>query len=120
MTKPLHAINPQEAMQELNVTEKGLSTQEAQQRLTQYGTNELNNRKTSFPHQTLPRTIHRHPHDYSTIATGLSIAIGEEIDALIIFAIVSLRQLWGLLRNFAAKRLLTPSKKWLPPAHCFA
>jgi Ca2+-transporting ATPase len=116
MTKPLHAINPQEAMQELNVTEKGLSTQEAQQRLTQYGTNELNKEKRRSPIKLFLEQFTDILMIILLIATGLSIAIGEEIDALIIFAIVIATATLGFVEEFRSEKAVDALKKMAAPS----
>ena len=44
-SKPWHAAETDETMHELNVTSKGLTSQEAQERLKKYGYNELKEKK---------------------------------------------------------------------------
>ena len=48
-TKSWHALTPEEALKELNSSEQGLGKAEAQKRLAEYGTNELQKQKGSSP-----------------------------------------------------------------------
>jgi magnesium-transporting ATPase (P-type) len=46
--KPWHAVDADDVMRALNVTCDGLTSQEAQQRLEEYGYNELKEKKTAL------------------------------------------------------------------------
>ena len=81
MAKQWHSKTTEEAMSELNVTSKGLTTQEAQERLTQYGPNELKKEKGKSPLKLLLGQFTDILMIILLIATGLSFAVGEVTDA---------------------------------------
>jgi Ca2+-transporting ATPase len=116
MTKPSHAINPQEAMQELNVTEKGLTTQEAKQRLTKYGPNELTKEKGTSPLKLFLGQFTDILMIILLIATGLSVAIGETIDAIIILAIVLATATLGFVEEYRSEKAVDALKRMAAPS----
>ena len=72
--KQWHSKTAEEAISELNVTSKGLTTQEAQERLTQYGPNELKKEKGKSPLKLLLGQFTDILMIILLIATGLSLA----------------------------------------------
>ncbi|MGD8545923.1 MAG: cation-transporting P-type ATPase, partial [Candidatus Bathyarchaeota archaeon] len=51
MTNPWHATEKEELLESLNATEKGLSTEESERRLQEFGPNELLEKKRVTPLQ---------------------------------------------------------------------
>jgi Ca2+-transporting ATPase len=89
MGKEWHSRTISETMKELNVTHTGLTTQEAQKRLTIYGPNELKKEKGKSPLRMLLGQFTDVLMIILLVATALSFAVGEVTDALIIVAIVA-------------------------------
>ena len=88
MAKQWHSKSAEETLSELNVTSKGLTTHQAQERLTQYGPNELKKKKGKSPLKLLLGQFTDILMIILLIATGLSFVVGEATDAIIILAIV--------------------------------
>ena len=114
-TKPWHAIKPEEALEELQVTEKGLSAEEVQKRLTAYGPNELRKEKGKSPIKLFYGQFTNVLMVILLIATGLSIAVGEIVDAIIIFVIVVASAVLGFTQEFRSEKAVEALKKMTAP-----
>jgi Ca2+-transporting ATPase len=116
VSKSLHALKPEEAMQELNVTENGLTSEEAQKRSVTYGSNELTKEKKASPIKLFLEQFTDILMIILLIATGLSVAIGETIDALIIFAIVLATACLGFFEEYRSEKAVEALKKMTAPS----
>ncbi len=116
LAKSLHALNPEEAMQELKVEEKGLDSQEAQNRLGTYGANELTKEKGTSPIKLFLGQFTDILMIILLIATGLSVAIGETIDALIILAIVIATATLGFFEEYRSEKAVEALKRMTAPS----
>ena len=115
MEKPWHSKTPQEAMSELNVTSTGLTTQQAQERLAQYGPNELKKEKGKSPLKLLLDQFTDILMIILLIATGLSIVVGEVTDAIIILAIVIASATLGFTQEYRSEKAVEALKKMTSP-----
>ena len=115
VTKSWHSKTPHEAMSELNVTTAGLTTQQAQERLTQYGPNELKKEKGKSPLKLLLGQFTDILMIILLIATGLSIAVGEATDAIIILAIVIASATLGFTQEYRSEKAVEALKKMTSP-----
>jgi Ca2+-transporting ATPase len=115
VTKQWHSKTPHEAMSELNVTSTGLTTQQAQERLTQYGPNELKKEKGKSPLKLLLGQFTDILMIILLIATGLSIAVGEATDAIIILAIVIASATLGFTQEYRSEKAVEALKKMTSP-----
>src|SRR5665647_3650465 len=88
MANQWHSKKAEDALSKLNVTNKGLTTPQAQERLTQYGPNELKKEKGKSPLKLLVGQFTDILMIILLIAVGLSFIVGEYTDAVIILAIV--------------------------------
>jgi Ca2+-transporting ATPase len=105
----------QEALQNLNTKGTGLSREEAQKRLQEYGPNELRKEKGTswiklFIEQFKDMLI-----IILLIATGLSVYLGELYDAIVIIAIVLACSILGFLEEYRSEKALEALKKMAAP-----
>jgi P-type Ca2+ transporter type 2C len=122
MEKTWHSKTPQEAMDELNVTSSGLTALDAQVRLTQFGPNELKKEKGKSPLKLLLGQFTNVLMIILLIAIGLSFAVGEATDAIIILAIVVASAVLGFSQEYRSEKAVEALKKMTaptPPAKLF-
>src|SRR5512139_3887362 len=119
----------EDVMQELNVTSQGLTTQEAQQRISKYGYNELvaKKRKSAlslflsqfkdvFILLLIAATILSALIGYYDVVTGSSEGFMEAMaDAVIIGAIVILVAVTGFIQEYRAEKAIEAMKKLTAP-----
>lgn len=114
-SKSWHAMDPEETLKELNSTETGLSQAEAQKRLAQFGTNELQKEKRASPIKMFLEQFTDILIIILLIATGLSLAVGEFIDATVIIAIVLATAILGFVEEFRSEKAVEALKKMTAP-----
>ena len=94
---------------------KGLTTQEAQERLAKYGHNELKEKEK----ETIFKKILNQLNDFMTIiliiASIVSFAVGEGVDAVVIIAIVVVNAFLGVLQEGKAEKALEALQKMSAP-----
>lgn len=110
-----HAMNLEETLKALNSTEAGLSQGEAQKRLTEYGLNELRKEKRTSPTKMFAEQFKDILVVILLIATALSVAIGELIDAVVIIAIVLATAILGFAEEFRSEKAVEALKKMTAP-----
>ena len=115
MAKPWHALTPEEAIQELKTSSKGLTSEEAQARLLTYGPNELKKKKGKSPILLFLGQFTEILMIILLIATGLSLAIGETVDALIILAIVIASATLGFTQEYRSEKAVEALKRMTAP-----
>ena len=124
MAKSWHGKTLEEVKRELNVTEKGLTTPEAQERLKKYGPNELvaKKRKTTlrmfldefkdvFILLLIAATIFSAIIGYYDVVTGAEEAFEAFADAIIIGVIVLMVAITGFVQEYRAEKALEAMKK---------
>jgi Ca2+-transporting ATPase len=115
LTKHWHGKTVEQALSELNVTIKGLTNQQAQERLAQYGPNELKKEKGKSPLKLLLGQFTDILMIILLIATGLSIVVGEATDAIIILAIVIASAALGFTQEYRSEKAVEALKKMTSP-----
>lgn len=110
-----YQLSIKEIYQQLNTHEKGLTSQEAQKRLIQYGYNRIQeedkiNRLKIFLHQFASPLIY-----ILLIAGIISIILKAYIDAGVIFAVVILNAVIGYFQEYKAEQSVRALKKMLVP-----
>jgi len=104
-----------EVLEELKTSEEGLGSQEAKNRLAAYGPNELKKQKG----KSLVRLFLDQFADVLMIilliATGLSLVIGETVDALIILAIVIASAALGFTQEYRSEKAVEALKRMTAP-----
>ena len=113
--KEFHALSSKACLQELNSSEEGLSESEAQERRSQYGFNELKEKKGKSP-------VLVFLEQFSSIlvllliaAAGVSWVLGEWLDAYAIMAIVILNAVFGFVQEYKAEQAIAALKKLVSP-----
>ncbi|MGF3523138.1 MAG: cation-translocating P-type ATPase, partial [Candidatus Bathyarchaeia archaeon] len=115
MSQAWHARTADEALNELKVGEQGLSSEEAQKRLVQYGPNELKKEKGKSPIKLFLSQFTDVLMIILLIATGLSLVVGETVDALIIIAIVIASAVLGFTQEYRSEKAVEALKRMAAP-----
>jgi len=115
-SKAWHATETEETFRVLNTSEKGLSTEEAKKRLTEYGLNELQKEKRASPIKMFLEQFTDILIIILLIATALSIALGEIVDATVIFAIVLATAILGFVEEHRSEKAVEALKKMAAPS----
>jgi Ca2+-transporting ATPase len=114
-SKSWHAKSSEETLKELNSTETGLSQIEAQKRLAEYGPNELKKEKGTSPIKMFLEQFTDILIIILLIATALSLAVGEIIDAIVIIAIVLATAVLGFVEEFRSEKAVEALRKMTAP-----
>jgi Ca2+-transporting ATPase len=104
-----------ETMKQLSAKSTGLSQEEVQRRLQQYGTNELQKEKGTSAVKMFIEQFEDLLIVILLIATGLSIYLGEITDAIVIIAIVLACAILGFVEEFRSEKALEALKKLTAP-----
>jgi Ca2+-transporting ATPase len=99
----------------LNSAETGLNQSEAQKRLVEYGPNELKKEKRASPIKMFFEQFTDILIIILLIATALSLAIGEIIDAIVIIAIVLATAILGFVEEFRSEKAVEALRKMTAP-----
>jgi Ca2+-transporting ATPase len=102
--EPWHALDPTDVAARLGARPSGLSEQEALERLAEHGPNRL---REDPPPSSLEILVHqfRSPLIYILLlAAGVTIIIGEHLDALVIAAVLALNATVGFVQERQAER----------------
>ncbi len=115
MSPEWHAMETEELMRALKASEKGLSEEEAKRRLQEFGPNELVERKRVTPLQILLGQFKDIFVIMLLIAIGISVLIGEIVDASTISAIVVLNAVVGFVQEYRSEKAMEAMKKLTAP-----
>jgi Ca2+-transporting ATPase len=115
-SKAWHSTETEETLRVLNTTEKGLSTEEAKKRLIEYGPNELQKEKRASPIKMFLEQFTDILIIILLIATALSIALGEIVDATVILAIVLATAILGFVEEHRSEKAVEALKKMTAPS----
>ena len=114
-TKSWPVLTPEEALRELNSSEQGLSQAEAQKRLAECGTNELQKQRGSSPVKMFLGQFKDILIIILLVATALSIATGEMADAVVIIAVVVASAVLGFVEEFRSEKAVEALKRIAAP-----
>lgn len=93
-----------DVLSELHSSQDGLSSQEVEKRLNQYGKNKLPTKKSASISQVILRQL-KSPLIYILVIAGIiSFFIGEFSDALFIFVVVAINTLIGTIQEYKAEK----------------
>jgi Ca2+-transporting ATPase len=116
VSKSWHSLKIEETVSKLESSStNGLTVQEAQKRLSEYGPNELKKEKGKSPVKLFLQQFTDILIIILLIATGLSIVIGDTIEALIIFAIVLASASLGFFGEYRSEKAVEALKKMTAP-----
>ncbi|MCJ7793882.1 cation-transporting P-type ATPase, partial [Candidatus Bathyarchaeota archaeon] len=114
-SKNWHSLSTDEALRKLDSNADGLTVEEAQNRLSIYGPNELKKEKRNSPLKLLLGQFTNVLMIILLIATGLSLAVGEATDAVIILAIVIASAVLGFTQEYRSEKAVEALKKMTAP-----
>ncbi len=115
MSSLWHAMSIEEVIRNLRVDHTGLSKEEAERRLRKFGFNELMERKRVTALQIFLGQFKDVFVIMLLIATGISILVGEILDALTIATIVVLNAVVGFVQEYRSERAMEAMKKLTAP-----
>jgi len=115
MDSAWHSKKSEQVLEELKVGPEGLDDQEVQSRLEKYGYNELTEKKKITPLQIFLGQFKDIFVIMLLIATGISFAIGETVDALVIAIIVILNAVVGFIQEYRSEKAMEAMKKLTAP-----
>jgi Ca2+-transporting ATPase len=110
-----HAIEAQQALQSLRSSEHGLSEQEAQSRLEEFGLNELRKERRITPLEIFVNQFKSFLIVILIFAAGISFALGEIADALVISFILILNAVLGFVQEYRAEKAIEALKRLAAP-----
>ncbi len=115
MASAYHAMDIEDVLRDLGVSEEGLSSEEAQRRLQEFGYNELVEREKV----TLLQIFLNQFKDVFVVmllaATAIAFLIGETVDAATIAVIVVLNSVVGFIQEYRSEKALEAMKKLTAP-----
>ena len=100
-----YQVDIKEVYSELKSDENGLSTEQAKQRLAEYGTNEIKEGKKITPLRIFINQFKDVIIWILIIATVISGFLGEYVDAIVIGIILVLNSMWNYELKYYAKDL---------------
>jgi Ca2+-transporting ATPase len=115
MSSEWHSMEKKQLLESLKATEKGLSTEEAERRLKEFGPNELVEKKGVSPLQIFLGQFKDIFVIMLLIAIVISVAINEIVDAATIGAIVFLNSVVGFVQEYRSEKAMEAMKKLTAP-----
>ncbi len=120
MSRSLHAMSPQEAVETLETSVKGLGSEEAAKRLVEYGPNELQSKKKVTALEIL---LHQFTNIFviilivaTVIAFYVDLSSNElPVDAIIIAVIVVLNSVIGFIQEYKSEKAMEAMKSLTAP-----
>ncbi len=100
-----------DSIKSIDTSQKGLSEEEARNRLEKYGVNELKQREKISPFQILIRQFTSSIVFILLAALVISLLIGEKLDAIVISTIVVLNGVFGFVQEFKAEKAIEALRK---------
>ena len=107
----MHNKPIEQVLRELNTSSNGLTQQEAEERLKQYGFNELKEGKKISPLEIFISQFKSVVVWILIAATVISAFLGEYVDAIVIFSIIILIALLGFFEEYRAEKAIEALKK---------
>ena len=110
-----HSKGIEEVLDELKTNQKGLSREEAERRLSEFGYNELKEKKRTTPLQIFLGQFKDVFVIMLLVATAISFLVGETVDALTIAVIVILNSVVGFIQEYRSEKAMEAMKKLTAP-----
>jgi len=110
-----HSMETDEVLRVLKTVSQGLDSQEAKTRLEQYGSNELKVERRISPAKILVQQFKSFLMIVLLIATSISLALGEIIDAVVIVIIVVLSAVLGFTQEYRSEKAIEALRSMLSP-----
>ncbi|MBI4439602.1 calcium-translocating P-type ATPase, SERCA-type [Candidatus Woesearchaeota archaeon] len=106
-----HALTHASVLKKLNSSQKGLSQQEAEARLKQYGFNEIKEAKKISPWEIFLRQFKSIVIWILVAATIISAFLAEYVDAIVILVIIVLIAVLGFIQEYRAEKSIEALKR---------
>lgn len=110
-----HSLKESEVLEQLKTRKEGLSSSEASDRLGESGYNELVEKRAKTPVSIFLDQFKSFLILILIVATILSFALGEFIDAIVILAVVLVNALLGFFQEYSAERAVAALKRMTAP-----
>jgi Ca2+-transporting ATPase len=110
-----HALNAEEVLKHLEVLHEGLSSEEAEKRLQQYGPNQLNEAPRPGFLVLLWAQLNNFVVILLIVASVISALLGDYVEAAAIMAIVVLNSVLGIVQEQRAEQALAALRKLAAP-----
>jgi P-type Ca2+ transporter type 2C len=110
-----HAVDVQEVLKRLEVSEDGLSGEQAGQRLEETGPNSMEVEEGVSPFRMLVRQVHNPLIYLLAGAAVLSLLVGHEVDAAVIAGVIVLNSLLGFIQEWRAEGALAALRRMASP-----
>ena len=110
-----YSLKVEEVFKSLNSSENGLTKDEAEKRLKEFGFNELKKEKRTTPLEIFLYQFKNMFILLLILAGLLSLFLGEKIEAVAIFGIVLLNAILGFVQEFKAEKAIEALKKMSAP-----
>ncbi len=114
-TTPLwHTLEPQNTLSQLESSERGLSSEQASERLQQYGRNEIERKAKESLLQLLWRQINNPLIWVLLGSASLAMVLGKITDGLVVLAVVVINAIIGFIQEFKAGRAIEALSGMVP------
>jgi len=110
-----YSLTPKEVLKQLNSSEKGLTTKEANKRIEQYGYNELKKGKRTTALQIFLNQFTNALILLLVFAGILSLTLGEKIESIAIFVIILINAVLGFIQEYKAEKAIAALEKISAP-----
>ncbi|MCW4034494.1 MAG: HAD-IC family P-type ATPase, partial [Candidatus Bathyarchaeota archaeon] len=115
MSSESHAMEKKQLLDSLKATEKGLTTEEAERRLQEFGPNELTAKEGTSALSIFLGQFKDIFVIMLIIAIGISVAINELVDAATIATIVILNAIVGFIQEYRSEKAMEAMKQLTAP-----
>lgn len=115
MSEKYHSIEALQVLRSLDSSERGLTEEEAQRRLEQYGFNELRKERGITAFEIFVNQFKSFLVIILIVASGISFLLGEITDAVIIAAILILNAVLGFVQEYRAEKAIEALKRLAAP-----
>jgi P-type Ca2+ transporter type 2C len=110
-----YCLTLEKLYERLQTQPAGLTSQEAENRLKQYGENEIKQGKQIDPLKIFFAQFHNFVVYILLVALTISFALGESVDAIVIGIIIVLNSVFGFVQEFKAEKSIEALKKMASP-----
>lgn len=115
LDNPWHVLDAQEVLKRLEVSEEGLTGDEAKRRLEEVGPNSLEVEEGVSPLRLLLRQVHNPLIYLLAGAAVLSVLVDHEVDAGVIAGVIVLNSLLGFIQEWRAEGALAALRRMASP-----
>ncbi len=112
---PWHALEIQEVFERLETSKKGLTNEEAERRLAEYGTNKIQEEEEISKAALLINQLRNPLIGVLVVAALVSLAAGKSIDALVITIIIGVNSVIGFSQEYKAETAIQSLKSMAAP-----